>query len=285
MQMLQMIRLILYLMIIKADTGNVGIGTTAPGAYLDVKRAYETSKWALIVNQSNVAPLAAATHDQVLIQRQDVASMKIYDVGDGQLMSLAAGDGDSDIASVGPLKFWTGGSISGQPYAGLGGTLAMTITGGNISIAGSLSKGSGSFLIDHPLDPANKVLRHSFTESPDMKNIYDGIATLHEKGEAVIELPAYFEALSRDFRYQLTPVGSPVLVYVKAEIQGNKFVIAAESQEKAAGLKVSWQVTGIRKDPYAVKHPIVVEEEKGKDSLSKKGEYIHPDCYAAKKDK
>jgi hypothetical protein len=51
---------------------------------------------------------------------------------------------------------------------------------GNVSVSGSLSKGGGSFKIDHPLDPANKYLYHSFVESPDMKNIYDGVATLDE---------------------------------------------------------------------------------------------------------
>jgi hypothetical protein len=44
---------------------------------------------------------------------------------------------------------------------------------GNVQITGSISKGGGSFKIDHPLDPENKYLYHSFVESPDMKNIYD----------------------------------------------------------------------------------------------------------------
>jgi hypothetical protein len=42
---------------------------------------------------------------------------------------------------------------------------------GNVTIAGSLSKTCGSFRIDHPLDPANKYLSHSFVESPYMKNV------------------------------------------------------------------------------------------------------------------
>jgi hypothetical protein len=44
------------------------------------------------------------------------------------------------------------------------------------------------FRIDHPLDPANKYLNHSAVESPDMKNIYDGVVTLDADGEAVVEL-------------------------------------------------------------------------------------------------
>jgi len=41
-------------------------------------------------------------------------------------------------------------------------------------VTGKLTKGSGSFKIDHPLDPANKYLSHSFVESPDMMNVYNG---------------------------------------------------------------------------------------------------------------
>ncbi len=41
-------------------------------------------------------------------------------------------------------------------------------TTGNLSIAGNLSKRGGAFKIDHPLDPENKYLSHSFVESPDM---------------------------------------------------------------------------------------------------------------------
>src|SRR5260370_29787551 len=52
---------------------------------------------------------------------------------------------------------------------------------GNLQVTGSISKGGGSFLIDHPLDPENKELYHSFVESAEMKNIYDGVVVL-EKG-------------------------------------------------------------------------------------------------------
>ena len=45
---------------------------------------------------------------------------------------------------------------------------------GIVKITGNHQKSGGSFKIDHPLDPANKYLCHSFVESPDMKNIYDG---------------------------------------------------------------------------------------------------------------
>ena len=81
--------------------------------------------------------------------------------------------------------------------------------GGNVVITGNLQKGGGSFKIDHPLDPANKYLHHSFVESPDMKNVYDGVIVLDNKGEGEIELPDWFSALNKDFRYQLTAIGAP----------------------------------------------------------------------------
>ena len=42
-----------------------------------------------------------------------------------------------------------------------------------------------------------------------MKNVYDGVVELGDKGEAMIELPDWFSALNKDFRYQLTAIGAP----------------------------------------------------------------------------
>ena len=74
---------------------------------------------------------------------------------------------------------------------------------GDVDVDGRLSKAAGSFKIDHPLDPANKYLYHSFVESPDMMNVYNGNIVTDDRGRAVVEMPEWFEALNRDFRYQL----------------------------------------------------------------------------------
>jgi hypothetical protein len=142
---------------------------------------------------------------------------------------------------------------------------------GNVIVSGQLTKSSGTFRIDHPLDPANKYLSHSFVESPDMKNVYDGLVVLDASGQAEVELPDWFDALNKEFRYQLTAIGAPgPNLYVSREIAHNRFRIAGG----ARGLKVSWQVTGIRHDAYANAHRTPVEEEK---PAQVRGYYLNPE--------
>lgn len=150
---------------------------------------------------------------------------------------------------------------------------------GNVHVNGTLSKLAGSFKIDHPLDPSNKYLSHSFVESPDMMNIYNGVIILDNTGSAIVTLPNYFNALNKDYRYQLTPVGASMPnLYIAEEINGNTFKISGGQP----GKKVSWEVTGIRQDPYAVSHPILVEEEK---LQQEKGLYLNPELYNMPKSK
>ena len=151
----------------------------------------------------------------------------------------------------------------------------VTITG-DLDISGAISKGSGTFKIDHPLDPENKYLVHSFVESPDMMNVYNGNATTDANGIAIIELPQYIEASNKDFRYQLTPIGKFAQCIVKEEVKGDKFII----QTDKPNVKVSWQVTGIRNDPYAKQNRVIAEEEK---SPRDKGSYLHPEVYGLDK--
>jgi hypothetical protein len=141
---------------------------------------------------------------------------------------------------------------------------------GDVRVSGTLTKGGGGFVIDHPLDPENKYLYHSYVESPDMLNVYNGNAKLDRNGRALVKLPAYFQALNRDFRYQLTPIGAPAPnLHVSRTISDNTFLIAGGKP----GMDVSWQVTGVRKDAFAKAHPIISEVNK---EQANRGKYLHP---------
>ncbi len=129
---------------------------------------------------------------------------------------------------------------------------------GNLNVTGTITGSVKNFKIDDPLDPARKSLYHASVESSEMTNIYSGNVTLDRKGQAVVDLPEWFEALNGDFRYQLTTIGRPASVFIAQEIQNHQFKIAGGR----AGLKVSWQVTGVRHDAWAQAHPLQVEEEK-----------------------
>lgn len=143
---------------------------------------------------------------------------------------------------------------------------------GNVGVTGTLSKGGGSFRIDHPLSPETRYLLHSFVESPDMMNIYNGNVMTDASGLAVVQLPEWFEALNRDFRYQLTVIGRFARAIIQQEIENGRFTIRTD----AGNVKVSWQVTGVRKDPWANAHRIPVEEEKPPEE---QGYYLHPEVW------
>jgi hypothetical protein len=232
---------------------NVGIGTTAPQAALDV---VGNGVQALIGDAGCGAGYAGIG----FVVSGGFNSCKNYAL-------LGETNGNVYINS----------SESGIIYfRNKNGANLMTIdTSGDVAIKGNLSKGGGSFKIDHPLDPANKYLYHSFVESPDMMNIYNGVATLDARGSVWIDLPQYFEALNQDFRYQLTSIGRPQpSLYVSREISGNRFRISGGKP----GAKVSWQVTGIRHDAYADAHRIQVEVEK---PPQEQGHYLHPELFGA----
>ena len=163
-----------------------------------------------------------------------------------------------------------GMSDSGKAVYGIAGAGYAGYFEGKMHVNGTLTKAGGSFKIDHPLDPANKYMSHSFVESPDMLNIYNGNVTLDSAGTAIVTLPAWFEALNEEFRYQLTAVGAPgPNLYVAEEITNNSFTIAGGSP----GMKVSWLVTGIRHDAWANAHRIPVEQDK---PPKERGTYLHP---------
>lgn len=140
------------------------------------------------------------------------------------------------------------------------------------TFATNFSATTKAFKIDHPLDPENKYLYHSCIESNDMMNIYNGNVTTSATGDATISLPSYFSALNKDFKYQLTCIGTFAQAIVAEEVSGNTFKIKTDKPN----VRVSWQVTGVRQDAAANYYRIQNEVEK---PANEKGFYLVPEAY------
>ncbi len=204
--------------------------------------------------------------DTPAVHGYHISSTSYYGVGvkgEGGYMGVEgrATGGDGTGTKYGVYGYATNGSTN---YAGyFSGTLRCT---------GQLIKGSGTFMIDHPLDPENKYLYHSFVESPDMMNIYNGNVVTDENGEALVTMPEWFEALNMEFRYQLTVIGQFAQAIVAEKMEDNHFLVRTDKP----GVEVSWQITGIRQDPFANANRVQVEVDKPKDEI---GTYIHPEAW------
>jgi hypothetical protein len=145
----------------------------------------------------------------------------------------------------------------------------LEVRDGNFAV---LAGGTKNFKIDHPLDPENKYLYHAAIESSEVLNVYSGNVTTDEMGESTVSLPDWFQAINRDFRYQLTVVGTFAQAIVADEIQKNRFRI----KTSVPRVKVSWQVIGVRSDAAFLRRSFKVEEEKPQ---AERGTYLSPEAY------
>lgn len=164
--------------------------------------------------------------------------------------------------------------IWGVGWVGVLGETNDVATGfGLFSTGNSGASGTKSFVIDHPLDPGNKILKHFSMESPEVLNLYRGNVQLDNNGEAVVAMPDYFDKININFSYQLTPVGAPAPgLYIKQELSDGKFIIAGGNP----GSKVSWTVYAERNDKYLQKYP----EAKQVELMKKKPDtYLVPEVW------
>jgi len=250
-----------------AITGNkVGIGTIAPASRLHV-RSTEPGADAIRAEASEVGDgvfctgfrgvTAIGTHTGV--------------VGEG-FNSGVFGSPSTNISGAGVF----GAAFSADTNGVLG--LNTDPNGVAVRCNGKFTAtGTKSFCIDHPLDPENKLLYHYCTEGPEPINAYSGNIRTDAAGIAVVTLPAYFEEINRDFRYQLTVVDDGdgfVFAKVARRVQDNSF----EIRTSAADVLVSWRVEGVRNDRYVRSAATPVEAYK---TESERGRYLRPDLYGA----
>jgi trimeric autotransporter adhesin len=128
------------------------------------------------------------------------------------------------------------------------------------------------FHLDYPLDPENKYLNPAAIELSEVLKLYSGNITADQNGDAIVNLPEWFEALNKDFGYHLTVLGTFAQAIVADEIKGYLFTI----KTSAANVKVSWQVTGVRNDMAARKFKFEVEETKVE---GERGFYLVPEVF------
>jgi hypothetical protein len=202
------------------------------------------------------------------------------------VLGRAYGSGDAgvrgyhgtDIGSLGnELRGVSGYSAAGYGVRGESATGYAGWFQGDLHVNGTLSKSHGTFLIDHPLDPENKLLRHMFVESPENLCIYRGRVELDARGEGVVEMPGYFIALTREDEatISLTSVGRPFLTGYEWRTGFASFTVYGEP-----GRTVSWVVYADRDDPVARRLTGPVEEEKSPDSkVCDRGILLDPEAH------
>jgi len=125
---------------------------------------------------------------------------------------------------------------------------------GNFAITGALSKGSGSFKIDHPLSELNEThhLVHSFIEGPQADNIYRGkVELVNGRAEVNIDINSgmtegTFVALNREV--QCFTSNETGWTAVKGFVSGNILTITA--QDETCTDTISWLVIGERQDQH-----------------------------------
>jgi len=246
-----------------ASGGNVGIGTTSPSALFTVMATDATPSIYAVRNDSTIA---ANNTLMSLVARGDLGSGEIAG-GTIQIRADEEWVQGSDSGTRITFTTTTNGTwdsdaermrIDHNGNVGIGATnpSEKLDVGGNVTISGSLSKGSGSFKIDHPLPAMSDThhLVHSFIEGPKADLIYRGSVALVD-GAATVDLDAAatmtsgtWEILCRD--PQVWVQNEDGWTQVRGSISGS--TLSIEAQDADCTDTVSWLIVAERKDPNIV---------------------------------
>lgn len=235
--------------------GNVGIGNAAPVSTLDVTGSIAASVRAKIGTgvdaSSNGDDFSISktgnNNGMSILTADDTGNARIY-LGsqlNPQAARLHHSEGNSRLflQAEGDLYFQTGGTNDGMILNGAG----------DLAVIGALSKGSGSFKIDHPLKPETHHLVHSFVEGPQADNIYRGRVAL-EDGFATVNL----DEAARMTEGTFTALNGNVQCFtsneegwtaVRGKVEGNILTIEAQTPLGCNDV-VSWMVIGERHDQH-----------------------------------
>jgi len=277
---------------------DVGIGTTDPDAGLHVARNYSAIT-GVSTDYGGVGKLGAGSDGVIgsAIADQGSAFQGIKFSGTGEALYIQCNSANASTARfyhdvygssencVNIVNRTSGHALFAENIFG---GVAMFVTNnsssgwagifdGSVHVTGNLSKAAGSFVIDHPLDPENKLLRHNFVESSENLLIYRDKVELDKNGEAIVHMPAYFEALTmeNEATVGLTSIGKPFLTGYEWEPGYKSFKIYGEPNRS-----VSWIVCADRDDPVIHEHSGPVEQEKKPDDLlCPKGKLLNPEAY------
>jgi len=185
----------------------------------------------------------------------------IYRIGNespatnGHIRMADSGGYTMDWMGTGTRTYVFRGATSGGNY-----TTTFDNPGGgvhNLTIDGALSKGSGSFKIDHPLESKRDTnwLVHSFLEGPQADLIYRGSVKL-SSGSATVDIDTASGMTSGTFEALCTNVqcftsNETGWTAIKGSVSGKTLTITA--QDNSCTDTISWMVVGERNDTHMKK--------------------------------
>ena len=149
---------------------------------------------------------------------------------------------------------------------------------GSAEITGATFSSAFVVLVDNPIAPAERFYRQALVGSFEQLSIISGNAVAGANGRVTVKVPTLFARFHTDVRYQLTALG-PAQIYVAKELDAKgRFTVASD----VPGVRISWQLTGVRSDPAALKRPLRVDAAK---PAHLRGRYVQPALYGQPRSK